>query len=723
MSHNQKEIFANGNEAAALAAKQIHYHVMGYYPITPSTRIVERLDEMKAEGNCDIDLVPAEGEHSAAGICYGAAACGARAFNATSANGLLYLLEQLPVQSGTRMPMVLNVSTRAVSGPLSIKCDHSDLMYALNAGWIILYAYNAQMVYDMNLCAIKIAEKCRLPVIVAFDGFFTSHQMVKLSVFEEDATIREFVGEVNWSEKLLDMEHPVSIGSYMNEPDLINNKYQLHLAMQEAKKEIPNVFGEYEQLSSRRLQVMEQYCVEDAGIVLFFLGSTYLTARIAVEKLREEGIKAGVFTLCALRPFPVDEVADVIAEGSRLMIFDRQDSYGSGNGGNMSMEILAALAKRGIKVKVYSRIYGIGGLDLYEEEICQAVRQVMEGKGEELEYLGAYPGEKDYEPEQFFEQISKTDAAPEIDSFSAMPKRIAPGHGACPGCGIFVNVNLLLSGIKGNVVLLFHTGCGMVVSTCYPKTAFRVPYIHNLFQNGAATMTGIVAAYHKMQERGEYPAGGITFVMVSGDGGMDIGMGAAIGAALRDDGFILLEYDNGGYMNTGYQQSYSTPKGAKSKTSHIGGAWFGKRFYAKNTAGIMASTGISYVATAAESHVNDFRMKAKKAADYAAKGHFVYMKCLSACPLNWQDDPRSERKCIEKAVLSCYFPLYEVENGVVRITVNPEKTKKKIPVGEWFGMMGRTRHLCAEKYKELLEDIQQHTDECWDKLKKAENNL
>ena len=172
----QKVLFESGNELAAYAAKQINYHVMGYYPITPSTQIAEFLDLMKAEGEHDISLIAAEGEHSAAGICYGASAAGARVFNATSANGLLYALEQLPVQSGTRFPMVLNVACRTVSGPLSIKGDHSDIMYTLNTGWIILFADSPQAVYDMNLCALRIAETVRLPVIVAFDGFFTSHQ-------------------------------------------------------------------------------------------------------------------------------------------------------------------------------------------------------------------------------------------------------------------------------------------------------------------------------------------------------------------------------------------------------------------------------------------------------------------------------------------------------------------------------------------------------------------
>lgn len=167
----QTILYDSGNELAAYAAKQINYHVMGYYPITPSTQIAEQLDVMYADGEHDIRLIAAEGEHSAAGICYGAAAAGGRVLNATSANGLLYALEQFPVQSGTRMPMVLNVACRTVSGPLSIKGDHSDVMYLLNTGWILLFADEPQAVYDFNLLALKLAERVHLPVAVAFDGF------------------------------------------------------------------------------------------------------------------------------------------------------------------------------------------------------------------------------------------------------------------------------------------------------------------------------------------------------------------------------------------------------------------------------------------------------------------------------------------------------------------------------------------------------------------------
>ena len=143
----QRELYESGNELAAYAAKQINYHIMGYYPITPSTQIAENLDLSGARGEHNIRLIAAEGEHSAAGICYGASAGGGRVFNATSANGLLYALEQFPVQSGTRMPMVMNVACRTVSGPLCIKGDHSDIMYLLNTGWIILFQRERCAVY------------------------------------------------------------------------------------------------------------------------------------------------------------------------------------------------------------------------------------------------------------------------------------------------------------------------------------------------------------------------------------------------------------------------------------------------------------------------------------------------------------------------------------------------------------------------------------------------
>lgn len=732
----QKVLFESGNELAAYAAKQINYHVMGYYPITPSTQIAEQLDLLKSEGAHDISMIAAEGEHSAAGICYGATAGGGRVFNATSANGLLYALEQLPVQSGTRLPMVMNVACRCISGPLSIKGDHSDIMYTLNAGWIILFAHTPQEIYDLNICALKLAEAVKLPVIVAFDGFFTSHQKRKCFVFEEQQDVQSFIGRYEASYSVLDVDQPISIGSYMNEPDIVNNKYQLHLAMEDAHHKLPELFAEYHAISGRRYEMTEGYHTEDAEVVLFLLGSSYHTAKAAVDRLRKQGKKVGVFTTHVLRPFPAEELYAYCKGAKALLVGDRQDSYGAG-GGNMTLELKAMLQDHSSMICVLSRIYGLGGRDFYVEE---AEAFFMEGfasaNAKKFDYIGKYPGEKAFEIEQYFAPIREGEAEPgltecvfdedtnrmvvkggRINETTAMPKRIAPGHGACPGCGIPVNVNLLLRGISGNVVMLFQTGCGMVVTTAYPKTSFKVPYIHNLFQNGAATLSGLVEMFRQKQKRGEYPAGKITFIMVSGDGGMDIGMGSAIGAALRNDNFILLEYDNGGYMNTGYQLSYSTPMGAKSSTSHVGKSQYGKQFFHKDTPMIMAATNIPYVATAAESNPADFVKKAAKAQSYANAYGMAYIKTLSACPLNWNDKPNLERKVIQAGVDCCYFPLYEIERGVTAINVDPEKSGKKIPVVNWLSMMGRTKHLANERYTDIVGEIQTEVDRRWGRLK------
>lgn len=729
----QKLLFESGNELAAYAAKQINYHVMGYYPITPSTQIAEYLDQMGADGEHSIALVPAEGEHSAAGICYGAAAGGGRVFNATSANGLLYAIEQMPVQSGTRMPMVLNIACRTVSGPLSIKGDHSDLMFTLNTGWVILFADSPQAVYDCNICALKIAERLRLPVIVAFDGFFTSHQKRNCYVFANDEDVQSFVGASIDRIGLLNLEHPITVGSYMNEPDLIVNKYQLHLAMESARTVIPEVFAEYEALSGRSISALKAHRAEDAEVLLFVLGSAYFTAKAAVDKLRREGKRVGVFTLGVLRPFPSEEAAKLCANADTVVIADRQDSYGAG-GGNMSIELRAALQQYGLTCRVLSRVYGLGGKDFFERDALELFRLYDDSQAKRFDYIGVDQGEVGYTPKPYFKPISRSEATPKLTvcreekgkvvvkggifrETTAMPKRLAPGHSACPGCGIPVNVNLLLRGIEGNVVLLFQTGCGMVVTTGYPKTAFRVPYIHNLFQNGAATLAGLAKMFHQRQNRGELPEGQITFIMVSGDGGMDIGMGSALGTALRGDPLILFEYDNGGYMNTGYQLSYSTPMGAKSATSHLGPDRSGKEFFHKDMPQIMAATGMPYVATAAESDPTDFIRKAAKAQYYATKKGTAYIKCLSACPLNWGDKPNTERRVISAAVDSCYFPLYEVEEGCTALSYDPEAKGKKIPVTDWLSMMGRTKHLCSENYNALRDKIQQEVDRRWMRLK------
>ena len=757
--------YASGNEMAAIAIKQIGYDLMGYYPITPSTQIAENLDMMRANGDTDLVMVAAEGEHSAAGICYGASVAGGRVVNATSANGLLYALEQLPVQSGTRYPMVMNVVCRTVSGPLSIKGDHSDIMYLLNTGWPILFASTVQQVYDFNIIALKLAEKVRLPVVVAYDGFFTSHQKGRCFRFAEDQVVRDYIGSKQEEHPFLDLEHPITVGSYMNEPDIINNRYQLHLAMEQADRILPELFASYKEISGRGYDKVEGIGCEDAEDLLVLLGSSYDTSMDAVEEMREEGKKVGAATLHVPRPFPGKELCSLICNAKNIMVADRQDSYGAG-GGNLSLEVRSGIQRFGGKAKIKSLVYGLGGKDFLKEDAKTMLNLLKDSSHPDFAYYGVTPGEVEkVEGEPLFAPITRestnlgatkvekvvetevgkngigeTEEGKEsigrkkinerikviggnLNAVTAMPGRIAPGHGACPGCGIPVNLNLLLRGIEDPVVFLFQTGCAMIVTTAYPKTSFKIPYLHNLFQNGAATLSGVAEICYRKQQKGEIPPGDIIFVMVSGDGGMDIGMGSALGTALRGHRLLLFEYDNGGYMNTGYQLSYSTPLGAKSSTSHVGKEQYGKEFFHKDMPQIMAATGIPYVATVAESNPADFIKKAAKAAYYAKTTGTAYVKAISACPLNWNDKPATERKVIEAAVNCCYFPLYEVEQGVTRLSYDPEKMKKKIPVLDWLSMMGRTKHLQKEEYREVVERLQQETDRRFYELKKKAEEI
>lgn len=727
--YNQKSVFKSANEAAAISAKQINYHLMGYYPITPSTQIAEDMDLMKSKGDLDTVMIAAEGEHSAAGICYGGSLAGGRVINATSANGLLYALEQLPVQSGTRVPMVMNVACRTVSAPLCIKGDHSDIMFALNTGWIILFAKDNQEVYDFNIIGLKVAEKVKLPVIIAYDGFFTSHQKKNMKIFEDYNAVKDYIGEYKAEYTAIDVNNPVTIGSYMNEPDIINNKYQLRLAMEDAKKEINNEFEAYYKLSGRNYNIINKYLSEDADVIFIVLGSAFDTARVAVDNMRNKGIKVGAITLRALRPFFHKEIANACKNAKVVVIGDRQDSYGEG--GNLSTEIKSAFYENNIKPNVITRVFGLGGKEFYVEDAEYMLNlgvNSFSSNVKSFDYYGIYKG-REYKTIKYFEPVTEVNSSMDYDvtdnngfvtvkninikKATNMPKRLVAGHSACSGCGIPVNINLLLKGIEGNVVMLFHTGCGMVVTTGYPTTAFNINYVHNLFQNGAATLSGILETYKERQRRGEIPQGKITFIMVSGDGGMDIGLGSALAAATRNHNMIIFEYDNGGYMNTGYQYSYTTPLGAKSATSHIGIAERGKPYLPKDTPKLFSATGINYIATVAESNPQDFIVKAKKAQYYADNYGLAYIKAISACPLNWQDEPKYERDVIRKAVDSCYFPLYEIERGITKVSYKP---KNKIEVIEFLKAVGRTKHLVKEEYNDIVNIIQKNVDKKWNEL-------
>jgi pyruvate ferredoxin oxidoreductase alpha subunit len=604
----QKLEFRSGNEAAALAARDVGFHVMGYFPITPSTEIAENLSLMQADGEHDIVMIAGDGEHGAAGICYGAALGGGRVINATSAQGLLFALEQLPVQAGTRVPMVLNVAARAVSGPLDIRGDHSDIYFALNTGWIVLCARDPQAVYDLNLAAVRIGEHpdVRLPVIVCYDGFVTSHQKRRIHVFDDRDALQAFLGRRPDFPTPLDLAHPKTFGPYMNDPDLINNKVQLWQAMEEARAVIPAVLAELEVLTGRAYPMLDAYAMDDADVAVALLNSAAETAKETADELRHTGRRVGVLSPNVLRPFPSEEFRQALRRVRAVTIGDRADSYGA-SGGNLSLETRAALqADRDNHTLVVSRVYGLGGKDFVAADARAFFDEATAAAQSDdvvvpFAYHGATPGEPGRSARPGLPPITadetrgmahvyrddvsgrlRVDLEP-LWKMTTVPSRLAPGHGACPGCGYFPTFHQISRVLEGDIVVLYQTGCAMVVTTGYPSTAHRVNYVHNLFQNGAATLSGLVEMYHERVRRGELPESmDPTFVMISGDGGMDIGMGPALGAAHRNHRMMILEYDNQGYMNTGAQLSYSTPLGHRTSTSEVGRRVSGKRYHHKD---------------------------------------------------------------------------------------------------------------------------------------------
>jgi pyruvate ferredoxin oxidoreductase alpha subunit len=722
----QRVAVLSGNHAAAEAIVHIGYDLEGFYPITPSSDVGEEVAAKIARGESEIVFIPANSELAAISICTGAAAAGARCVDVTSSQGLLLKFEELPAMSGLRLPMVMNIAARTVSAPLNIKCDHSDFLQMLGTGWLILLCKNVQEVYDMNIIALKWAEKVNLPCAVVYDGFFTSHGTRRIEVFEDAEDVRAWIGPKPERPILLDMADPKTFGPYMND-DLINNKYQLHLAMEKAYEVLPGVLEDYAQFSGRKYEILDLYRMEDQPEAAFFiLNSAAEAAKDAVDTLRKEGHKIGSISPQVIRPFPVREVAAAFDGVKVAMMPERADQYG-GPAGFLTNEIATVLQDRGMTTKLLTRVYGLGGLlfSHLDAKVLgeQALSALNGGDVPKFDYYGHWVGDLDAPRPQRFspltsEQTRVNEGMPErinVQSLrtiaSDMPHRVVHPQ-TCPGCGIFANVELFLKGIDGAVVVLFNTGCGMVVTTGFPDTSFRVPYMHNLFHNNASTASGVVETYLRARHQGLIKDE-ITVVAVGGDGSGDIGLDQILGAAIRNHPFIYLEYDNNIYANTGAQLCYTAPKGMVTATSPGG-----KSFHHKDMVEILRGTHCKYIATFAETHPEDALKKARKAQEHVRKGNFVFVKAFSVCPLNWASPDHAGPEIVDRAIDTCFFPLLEVEDGITRLTYNPEDRDKKLPISQLYEPMRKAgTFLRGPGHEEQIAELQAEIDRRWQRLK------
>jgi len=387
-----EQIALTGNEALALAMKQINPDVVAAYPITPQTEVVQMFSQFVADGEVDTEFVTVESEHSAMSATVGAAAAGARAMTATSANGLALMWEVVYIAASMRLPIVMPVVNRALSGPINIHCDHSDAMGARDSGWIQLYGENAQAAYDNAIQAVKIAEhqKVMLPVMVNMDGFIISHAVENIKpLFDQD--VQEFIGDYYPEYHLLDPDRPTTFGPLDLQDFYFEHKRQQVDGMEQALKVVAEVAREYKELTGREYGYFEAYQLEDAEIVLIGLGSALGTARTAIDRSRNKGIKTGLINLRLYRPFPKEAIKKALSRVKVIGVMDRAETF-SLNGGPLFGDIRNALFDMSEGLKIINYVYGLGGRDINVsdfEEIIKELVEIRDGK-QEMELVNYY---------------------------------------------------------------------------------------------------------------------------------------------------------------------------------------------------------------------------------------------------------------------------------------------------------------------------------------------
>ncbi len=368
----------SGNEAAAIAMKQINPDVVAAFPITPSTEIPQYFSTFVANGSVDTEFVAVESEHSAMSACIGAEAAGSRAMTATSANGLSLMWEMIYIASSLRLPIVLSLVNRAVSGPLNIHNDHSDAMGVRDSGWIMLFSENNQEVYDNLIMAHKIAENkdVKLPLMVCQDGFITSHSIENIEL-EEDEKVKKFVGKYKPEHYLLNQQEPISVGPLDLQAYLFEHKVQQANAMKNAKKVILEVAKNFELMTGRKYGLFEEYKLDDAEVAIVCMNSTAGTTKYVVDALREKGIKAGLLKIRVYRPFPSEEVAKALSHLKAIAVLDKSDSL-NGAGGALFEDVTSAMYVEKKYVPTVNYVYGIGGRDTKADDIKNVYEDLLE---------------------------------------------------------------------------------------------------------------------------------------------------------------------------------------------------------------------------------------------------------------------------------------------------------------------------------------------------------
>jgi pyruvate ferredoxin oxidoreductase alpha subunit len=388
MKKKHKYKALSGGQAVAVAMRQINPDVVAAYPITPQTPIIETFAQFAADGKVDTELIDVESEHSALSAVVGASAAGARAMTATSSQGLALMAEVVYIASGSRLPIVMAISNRALSAPINIHCDHTDSMFLRDAGWIQIYSEDAQEAYDNTLIALKVAENKTVltPAMVMQDGFITSHNVQNVKILD-DKIARKFIGKYEPEFPLLNIKKPITVGPLDLFDYFFEHKYQQSEALENSKKIIKQVDKEFFDLTGRKYDFIEKYKTSDADYIIIALSSTCGTAKMTVDDLRQKGKKVGLLKVRVFRPFPNEEIAKAVSKAKGVAVLDRSTSFG--NFSPVFMEVRSALYDLDKKPKLYNYIYGIGGRNIGLDDIEKVFNDLEKNSvSKSVNYIG-----------------------------------------------------------------------------------------------------------------------------------------------------------------------------------------------------------------------------------------------------------------------------------------------------------------------------------------------
>lgn len=366
-----------GTEAATMAVKLARVQVVSAYPITPQTVIVESLADIIGRGELKAKYMPVESEHTAMSSCMGASMAGARTFTATSSQGLAYMHEMLHYTAGERAPVVMVNCNRALGAPWNLYCDHTDSLSQRDTGWIQYYCASSQDVLDAILIAYAVAEQALLPVMINLDAFYLTHTSELLDVPDQEA-VDLFLPPYKALNKL-DVDDPKTF-SIVCGADLFSSiKYKRQCDTLAAVRLWDQMAERYNSHFNRLHPTVEAYRTEDADLCIVGMGTGIGAIRQAVDRLREEGLKAGSLRLAMVRPFPLEGLQRAIGTAKHVIVIDRDVSYGSE--GIVAQEVKAGLFECRKDVKVTGFVAGIGGNDMTVDTIIPLVRQAISGDG------------------------------------------------------------------------------------------------------------------------------------------------------------------------------------------------------------------------------------------------------------------------------------------------------------------------------------------------------